>query len=61
VHIHQAASNKGCAASIIDGVTELFDTYENVIVVEDDLIVGPTFLSYMNAGLNYYADKIYGA
>lgn len=57
VHVHQAGSNKGCAASIIDGVTELFDTYEKVIVVEDDLIAGSNFLSYMNAGLACYVDE----
>ena len=46
--------NCGLANSIISGVTELLDKYGQVIVVEDDLIVSPVFLRYMNEGLEYY-------
>ncbi len=46
--------NKGLATSIIEGVSEVFKTYEKVIVLEDDLETSPHFLSYMNDALNYY-------
>lgn len=49
--------NWGLANSIIAGVTELCARYERVIVVEDDLIVSPIFLDYMNSALAHYADE----
>ncbi len=48
--------NWGLANSIIAGVTELCERYGRVIVVEDDLVVSPVFLSYMNAALDRYLD-----
>jgi hypothetical protein len=47
--------NFGLAASIIDGVTTMLARHERVIVVEDDLLVSPHFLAYMNDGLERYA------
>lgn len=49
--------NWGLANSVIYGVTELCERYGRVIVVEDDLIVSPVFLHYLNAALEYYADE----
>lgn len=46
--------NKGLANSIIDGVTEVVNSYGKVIVLEDDLILSPFFLSYMNDSLERY-------
>lgn len=53
--------NAGLAASIISGVTDLMNRYGKVIVVEDDLIVSPYFLRYMNEGLEFYQndDKVW--
>jgi acetyltransferase-like isoleucine patch superfamily enzyme len=48
--------NLGLAASIIGGVTQLCRQLGRVIVVEDDLEVSPSFLRYMNEGLERYAD-----
>ncbi|MBR0779575.1 glycosyltransferase [Bradyrhizobium diazoefficiens] len=48
--------NQGLARSIIAGVTRLCEQYGRVIVVEDDLIVSPAFLDYMNTGLDTFAD-----
>lgn len=48
--------NAGLAVSIISGVTELMEKYGKVIVVEDDLLVSPYFLRYMNEGLEFYKD-----
>ncbi len=47
-------ANMGLAASIIQGVTELLAQFSQVIVLEDDLILSPYFLQYMNDGLKLY-------
>lgn len=48
--------NKGLSRSIIDGVSEMLETHERVIVLEDDLVVSPYFLGYMNEALNRFAN-----
>lgn len=55
VEIRASDRNKGLAASIIGGVTETLAESERVIVLEDDLMVAPGFLDYMNRGLAAYA------
>lgn len=52
--IVERESNFGLARSIIDGVTSLCAEHGRVIVVEDDLVTSPHFLSYMNDGLARY-------
>lgn len=49
--------NKGLANSIIDGVTSIIKEYGTVIVLEDDIIVSPYFLFYMNDGLDRYKNN----
>jgi len=46
--------NLGLARSIVGGVSELCEEYGRVIVVEDDLVVSPGFLTYMLQGLSAY-------
>lgn len=53
--VHASPANLGLARSIIKGVGALCEQYGRVIVVEDDLVVAPTFLEYMNRGLARYA------
>lgn len=48
VKIIESPVNKGLANSIISGVSKVFENYENVIVLEDDLITKPNFLNFMN-------------
>ncbi len=48
--------NLGLARSIIDGVTGILRNNERVIVVEDDLVVSPHFLAFMNSALTCYQD-----
>ncbi len=57
VRINSSSQNKGLANSIIDGVSELLNVYEKVIVLEDDLISTPNFLDYMNQSLNLYQNN----
>jgi hypothetical protein len=54
VSIIESLNNKGLARSVIDGVTVLLDNYSSVIVIEDDLLTSPNFLTYMNKGLDFY-------
>lgn len=46
--------NWGLAKNIISGVTEVINKYQKVIVLEDDLIVSPYFLKFMNDALITY-------
>lgn len=46
--------NFGLANSIIDGVTKIVNEFGKVIVLEDDLVTSPYFLSYMNNSLSLY-------
>jgi hypothetical protein len=54
VTIIEREKNWGLAASIIDGVTNIVNQYGKVIVLEDDIVTSPYFLSYMNDGLTLY-------
>ncbi|PIE71444.1 MAG: sugar transferase [Deltaproteobacteria bacterium] len=56
VVIHHREKNMGLADSIIQGVTEVVEAYGRVIVLEDDLLTAPSFLSYMNEALSFYRD-----
>jgi hypothetical protein len=49
--------NVGLAANVIDGVTRLCEAHGRAIVLEDDLILSPRFLRYMNDALDRYADE----
>jgi hypothetical protein len=46
--------NLGLANSIMGGVSEVLAARGRAIVVEDDLLVAPGFLSFLNAGLERY-------
>ena len=56
VNIIERQKNIGLAQSITSGVTQLCEDYGRVIVVEDDLILSPYFLTYMNLALDKYQD-----
>ena len=57
LHIVEQPENKGLASNIISGVTDLVEKYGRVIVLEDDLIVSPWFLTFMNEVLETYKDE----
>jgi hypothetical protein len=57
VNIIERETNLGLANSIIRGVTDLCDEYGSVIVIEDDLVLSPFFLNYMNKALNLYKNE----
>lgn len=49
--------NQGLAASVVAGVTEVVNKHGKVIVLEDDLLVSPYFLDFMNKALYLYQDS----
>lgn len=49
------STNAGLAAAITDGVTQMLETHESVIVLEDDIVTSPAFLAYMNDALQRFA------
>jgi hypothetical protein len=57
VKIIKSKINKGLANSIKSGVTDIIQKYGKAIVMEDDLITSPAFLTYMNKALDYYETK----
>jgi len=54
INIFESTKNKGLANSVISGVNFVIKKFKRVIVLEDDLIVSPYFLNYMNACLDHY-------
>ena len=57
IHINENTQNVGLAKNIINGVTKIVNEYEKIIVLEDDLIIAPHFLSFMNNALNKFEDE----
>ncbi len=58
ITIVERESNFGLAKSIREGVGALCATHGRVIVLEDDLLVAPGFLRFMNEGLTRYQDDV---
>ena len=57
ITIIEREKNWGLANSLIAGITDVINKYGRVIVVEDDLILSPYFLKFMNDGLEKYKDE----
>lgn len=56
VETHFSPANQGLSKSVISGIDDCLARYDSVIVLEDDLIVSPYFLTFMNSGLRTYKD-----
>lgn len=54
VRLVERSRNHGLAASIIGGVGELCESSGAVVVVEDDLVLAPGFLEFVNRALVRY-------
>ena len=48
---YYSLSNLGLRAKVVDSVTRAFDTVENLLVIEDDCIIGPSTIDFFNWGL----------
>jgi len=57
VQLNTSDHNRGLAKSIVEGVTAVVNEFGSVIVLEDDIITSPFFLTYMNEGLRKYIDN----
>lgn len=57
LHKHYSEINRGCRDAIIYAISSVLHEHESVIIVEDDIITSPAFLSYMNVALEYYKDN----
>lgn len=53
---HFSEVNMGLSRSIIAGVTEVVNRFGRAIVLEDDLELRPSFLTYMNHALDRFAN-----
>ncbi|MFR5896657.1 MAG: glycosyl transferase [Phocaeicola massiliensis] len=57
LHYAFAKENQGLGNSIIHGVSTVINQYGTAIIIEDDLILAPNFLAFMNEGLQRYKDE----
>ncbi len=57
VIVIEREQNFGLAKSIMAGVAEVLDKHGKIIVLEDDLLLAPGFLEFMNGGLNLYENE----
>jgi len=57
VSIIKREKNFGLAANIEDGVSAIVKKFGKVIVLEDDIVTAPYFLTYMNNALDFYENE----
>lgn len=57
VQVQERQENHGLSRSIIAGVTALSERHGRVIVLEDDIVVAPGFLLFMNQALSRFAEE----
>ncbi len=54
IYLVENQENKGLAKNIIEGVSQIIEKYGKVVVLEDDLITSPWFLTFMNEALEKF-------
>lgn len=52
----EAEHNRGLADSIVNGVQRVLQEHGRVIVLEDDIVTSPGFLTFMNESLEMYTN-----
>ena len=57
VSLVETMENQGLASAVIRGVSEVVQQHSRVIVLEDDVLVNPYFLEFMNEALDIYRDE----
>lgn len=57
VHIEEAETNKGLIKANVEGVTKIINQYGKMIAIEDDNLLSPGFLQFMNDALNFYENN----
>lgn len=57
VHLIERETNYYIERNVIEGVTEIVNRHGKVIVLEDDIVTSPYFLTYMNEAITLYANR----
>jgi hypothetical protein len=57
IDVQSSPTNLGLARSVIQGVTSVLGQHDRIIVLEDDILVSPNFLEYMNSALDLYENE----
>lgn len=57
LHIHRRSRNLGLGVAVIEAIDQVLTRHERVIVVEEDLILAPSALDFLNSALERYAEK----
>lgn len=50
-------TNRGLASSIVNGIGTVLQSSDRVVVLEDDVVTGRGFLSFLNAALDRFANE----
>lgn len=58
VHIHLSDYHQGLRSSVLTGVSLMFRQYDRLIILEDDIVTSPNFLTYMNVCLEQFENRI---
>jgi glycosyltransferase involved in cell wall biosynthesis len=54
INLHTSEINLGLASSVRKGIDFVLSLAPTVVVIEDDLIIAPSFLEYVNEGLSRF-------
>jgi len=54
IEFHFSEMNHGLSNSLINGITDVLERHERIIVLEDDILVSRNFLKFMNEALVQY-------
>ena len=57
IHLVERTENFYLERNITEGIQQVLEDHETVIVLEDDICTSPVFLSYMNEALNKYVTE----
>jgi hypothetical protein len=59
IKIIERKKNLGLANSVIQGANEILESYNKIIILEDDIVTAIDFLKYMNDALTFYENEEY--
>jgi len=54
IEVHISEYNHGCRWAPINGISYVLSEYPSCIILEDDILTSPYFLTYMNKALQFY-------
>ena len=57
IHFRERSQNIYIERNVTEGIEEVFQSHDRVIVLEDDICTSPVFLAYMNNALGKYRNE----